>query len=247
MKSSAWDNKLWQNKMQEIPLDGDADLAWSEMQGLLDEVMPVTPATPVVKTRWGLPKSRLLTIAYTAAAAAMIIFAAYFLLKKQHQKAIKHHKENVKPVHGRTDSLKQIENRTDPAINTPPGQGRVTADSLNTDASSAKNNVNAATVNSNKAIPVNSDNKKGAIHDTLNSPSRHQGTSVRPRSTTTKLLSKYANNTSIVKGRNGTANHTAQTQNLAAVSTSSTGLKGNHRFRGRRGAGANNTNLHSPG
>ncbi len=144
MKSSAWDNKLWQNKMQEIPLDGDANSAWSKMQGLLDEVMPVTTATPVVKTPWSLLKSRLRTIAYTAATVAIILFAVYFLLKKQHQKPIKHNKEIVKPVHGHADSLKQPENRTDSAINTPPGPGRVTVDSLNTGNLSAKNNINTA-------------------------------------------------------------------------------------------------------
>src|ERR1700744_6381952 len=129
MKSSAWDNKLWQNKMQEIPLDGDADLSWSAMQGLLDKVMPVTPATPVAKTPWGLTKTRLLIIAYTAAAAATILFTAYFLLKKQHQKPIKHNKENVKPVKVMADSLKQLENRGDSAIDKQPTPGRVTTDS----------------------------------------------------------------------------------------------------------------------
>jgi len=246
MKSSAWDNKLWQNKMQEVPLDGDADLAWSEMQGLLDEVMPVTPATPMVKTPWSLPKSRLRTIAYAAAVAAIILFAAYFLLKKQHQKPIKHQKENVKPVHSHADSLKQIENRTDSAINTQPTPGRVTADSLNTDTSSAKNNSTAAAI-SNKTVPVNGSSKKAVANNTVSNLSKHRG--ALARSTTTKLSPRFANyNTPVVKGRHGIANSTTQTQNLAASSTSSTGLKnkGNHHFRSRRGAGANNSNPHPP-
>lgn len=222
--------------MQEIPLDGDADLAWSEMRSLLDEAMPVTPATSMAKTPWSLPKSRLRTIAYTAAAAAIILFAVYFLLKKQHQKPINHHRENVKPVHGHADSLKQPESRTDSAINTQPMPGRVTADSLTSGISSVKNNVNTATVNS----------KKVAADDTLNSSSKHRD--ARSRSTTSKLSSKYTNNTSVVKGRNGAANSTAQRQNLGSSSISSAGLKneGNHRFSRRHHAGAYYSNLVAP-
>lgn len=248
MKSSAWDNKLWQNKMQEIPLDGDADLAWGEMKGLLDEVMPVTPATPMTKTPWRLPKSRLRTIAYTVATLAIMLVAAYFLLKKQHQKSIKHNKENIKPVHVHADSLKQIENRTDSAINTPPGQGRVTADSLDTSTPSTKNNSTIAAINSNKTVPVNGNSKRAAANGIVNGSSRHQSTSVRSQSTTNKLSSKYANNTSVVKRRNGATNSTAQPLNLAASSASSARLKnkGQHRFGSRRATSGNNPNAHSP-
>jgi len=45
MKSSAWYNKLWQARMQELPIQGDENAAWQKMQGLLDKEMPVTPSS----------------------------------------------------------------------------------------------------------------------------------------------------------------------------------------------------------
>ena len=47
MKDKAWYNKLWQDKMLELPEKGDADAAWQKMQGLLDNNMPVNPPSNI--------------------------------------------------------------------------------------------------------------------------------------------------------------------------------------------------------
>ena len=234
MKSSAWDNTLWQNKMQEIPLERDADLAWSEMKGLLDEVMPVTPGNPVVKTPRRAPKSWVLTIVYTAAAAAIILLATHFLLKKQHQKTIKHNKENVKPADGHKDSLKQLKGERDSAINTPSTPGRVTADSIEASNTSAKNNVN--TVNGKK---VSGDN-------TTNNPSKSHGVLI-PKTIAGKPSSKYTNSIIAIKGRNGAANNASQTGGPATSSQLGAGFehKGTHHFANKRGTNGNDPNPYS--
>jgi hypothetical protein len=234
MKSSAWDNTLWQNKMQEIPLERDADLAWSEMKGLLDEVMPVTPGSPVVKTPRRVPKSWVLIIVYAAAAAAIILLATHFLLKKQHQKTIKHNKENVKPADSHKDSLKQLKGERDSAINTPSTPGRVTADSVDASNTSAKNNVN------------NVNGKKVSGGNTANSPSKSHGILI-PKTITGKPSLKYANSIAAIKGHNGAANSVSQTKGPATSPQFGAGFKhtDSHYFANKRGTGGNDPNSYS--
>ena len=49
MKDSVWYNKLWQNKMLELPLEGDESAAWQKMQALLDGHLPVESPVAISK------------------------------------------------------------------------------------------------------------------------------------------------------------------------------------------------------
>jgi len=92
MKSSAWYNKLWQARMQELPILGDENAAWQKMQGLLDQEMPVTPpgsdASSPAKPWWMGPTFALIVIII-----ALLYYAGGHLL---HHK--KHNIKTVKPT-----------------------------------------------------------------------------------------------------------------------------------------------------
>lgn len=80
MKKSAWDNKLWHDKMQQLPVEGDANAAWQKMQGLLDENMPVNS---VVSSKPGkFFQSKIVQILGAILVAAIICYVAYYLLNK---------------------------------------------------------------------------------------------------------------------------------------------------------------------
>jgi hypothetical protein len=159
MKSSAWDNKLWHDKMLEIPLEGDVDSAWNKMQGMLNENMPAAPAAPVVKKLWGVSRSLLLTVLYTAAAAAIIILATHYVLKKNFKTIPEHHKQNIKHVSGRHDSARQAEK--DSILNNNPAADTVANDS--TGNGSTDNNLKPAGAGKNgNAPPVTGNPATGA-------------------------------------------------------------------------------------
>jgi len=85
MKDSAWYNKLWQTKMQELPLEGDEHTMWQNMQSLLDENMPVS--NPVVTPK---PATslwvKLIYIMAVIITAAVVYYAASHLLASHHEK-----------------------------------------------------------------------------------------------------------------------------------------------------------------
>ena len=70
MKSSASYNRLWRKKLNELPVKEDADLAWSEMNKLLDEHMPEPNSGNGATKIWGVKLVSLL--GYILPAAAMI-------------------------------------------------------------------------------------------------------------------------------------------------------------------------------
>jgi len=88
MKDSAWYNKLWQSKMQELPLQGDGHDAWQKMQGLLDQHMPVNSVVIAPKAR----TSVWVKLMYVLAAiiiAAILYYAASLMPMHHHEKTNK--------------------------------------------------------------------------------------------------------------------------------------------------------------
>ncbi|SDT63737.1 Outer membrane protein beta-barrel domain-containing protein [Mucilaginibacter mallensis] len=88
MKDSAWYNKLWQTKMQELPLEGDEHAAWQKMQGLLDQHMPVSSPVVVPKPATKL-WVKLLYVLVAIITAAIIYYAASYMLADHHEKTNK--------------------------------------------------------------------------------------------------------------------------------------------------------------
>ena len=79
MKDSVWYNKLWHNKMQELPVEGDANAAWQKMQALLDDNMPASPPNGINKPGRSLGYN-LMLLAAAAILAALLYYAGTRLL-----------------------------------------------------------------------------------------------------------------------------------------------------------------------
>ncbi|WP_316836246.1 hypothetical protein [Pedobacter nutrimenti] len=111
MRNSAWYHKIWRKKLQQFPLDRDADSAWAEMKSILDKELPVAhPATkPPLKSAISKLISPLLT--YVLPAAVMIAACGYFIIKSPSEKK---NSKNQKKQHWRlqkTDTLDRSEQR----------------------------------------------------------------------------------------------------------------------------------------
>jgi hypothetical protein len=166
MKDSAWYNKLWQTKMQELPLQGDEHDAWQKMQGLLDQHMPVnsTVIAPKAGTSvW----VKLMYVLATIIGAAILYYAATHMLVHHHEKTNrptgKHtriitdsaaNKSNLTTAGSPTGSaVYRMKNTTNSNVNKNNGTQNV----LNTSVTSGKSpsatngNVNSAATNVNKA------------------------------------------------------------------------------------------------
>jgi hypothetical protein len=81
MKSSAWYQKLWERKLNELPHTGEDDKAWLEMKVLLDEQMPtdasnVEPSKRITTTKSVAAKVGT-WLSYILPAAAMIYGATF--------------------------------------------------------------------------------------------------------------------------------------------------------------------------
>jgi len=76
MKSSAWDSRLWQSKMQELPIYADEDSAWNKMQALLDERMPVNAPAIDPEKPFGPFGTRLISILGIVIIAGLLYYAA---------------------------------------------------------------------------------------------------------------------------------------------------------------------------
>jgi hypothetical protein len=97
MKSSAWDNRLWQSKMQELPIYADEDSAWDKMQALLDEHMPVNAPVVDPGKPFGPFGTRLISILGALILAALVYYAVTHMPVIHEHKSIK----NIKPVTGK--------------------------------------------------------------------------------------------------------------------------------------------------
>lgn len=87
MKNSAWYHRIWLKKLQELPLNKDAESSWADMKTILDKEFPaLQPETgPSPQTTISKLISPVLT--YILPAAAMIVIAGHFLLKSDFEKA----------------------------------------------------------------------------------------------------------------------------------------------------------------
>lgn len=229
MKSSAWDNKLWQNKMLEIPLEEDVNSAWADMERMLDDVMPVVPGPPAVKKLWGISRSMLLTIAYTAAAAAILIFATHYILKEHPHKTFKPNKENVKPIPGQPANKPGSGNKSDTGAITLPASGNK-GDSLDATKTAATNGI------ANTVIP---DNKNPNGANNAGSSLKQTNIAGAAQTKINNTLAANAKGKLVSPANNNTAHHTLQAQN--AILQASSKVSG-HGFNNRRSTRTNNTN-----
>lgn len=105
MKNSAWYHKLWLNKLSDLPLKEEADTAWSGMEQLLDQQLPIgnSPSgTPVPK-----PAGTTLGtyFGYIISAAAMVGISAYFTLRTPEQAKVNKVVKDKNVVQSITDTL----------------------------------------------------------------------------------------------------------------------------------------------
>ncbi len=113
MKNSEWYNKLWREKLEELPLGKDTDKAWVDMKQILDQHMPVNSTAGEGKTSGGkLAKpfiSKVVSILrFALPAAAMVCTVTYFVAKQPHDKT-NNEKEHLKGLieHSPKNGLKK--------------------------------------------------------------------------------------------------------------------------------------------
>lgn len=86
MKNSGWHHKLWNKKLDELPVQENMDLSWSEMQSILDQQMPLQPTNGGTQTGGSTIKaigSKIATmLGYILPAAAMVSIITYVALKE---------------------------------------------------------------------------------------------------------------------------------------------------------------------
>jgi len=104
MKDSVWYNKLWQNKMLELPLEGDESAAWQKMQALLDGHLPVESPVAISKpAKYAVP----VIIAIVAIIAAVLLYFAVTYVPAKHNKTnYRHNILPYQPEQMRTDGNK---------------------------------------------------------------------------------------------------------------------------------------------
>jgi len=186
MKKSAWDKQLWQDKMQQLPLEGDEHAMWQNMQALLDKNMPVNPSGTGRGTQKNFPGAGTILSAIVIISAVTILL--FHLLNASHtgkQKpenkitklqadslhAINNSSNNdaVKPKavvdknHATTDILPQAEANKSSKTNAGTGQKDSSTSNKNT-APNASGAINEVLVNSgaNKKLPGNNAADKNA-------------------------------------------------------------------------------------
>ena len=100
MKNSAWYQKLWERKLNEHSVNADVDSAWSDMQHLLDQQMPLNPlGGDTVSGALGGKSAigKLLSWLTYVLPAATIISAAIYLANPDYPIIIKKKTTKVEP------------------------------------------------------------------------------------------------------------------------------------------------------
>lgn len=86
MKNSGWHHKLWNKKLDELPVQEDMDISWSEMHAILDQQMPQQATNGGTQTGGSTIKaigSKIATmLGYILPAAAMVSIITYVTLKE---------------------------------------------------------------------------------------------------------------------------------------------------------------------
>jgi hypothetical protein len=155
MKDSAWYNRLWQNKMQQLTLEEDGDAAWKNMLALLDENMPVTLpiANPSPPRPWWV---KLITVLAVVTTIAVIYYAGSRLLAHHPKKTIK---QTGKHAIINRDTTQNKSATTDEPLSANK-QGNTITDAAIT--VSSNNKANDKQAGNNKQAPTNQPSTTGA-------------------------------------------------------------------------------------
>jgi hypothetical protein len=239
MRDSAWYNKLWQTKMQELPLEGDEHAMWQNMQGLLDENMPVSSPVVPPKPAASLLK-RLLYVAAAIITAAVIYYAVSHILADRHEKT---NKPDGKHALINTDSATNSSHSTIARLNDEKlktnadnkAANNRAVDKKNEAASSGITDVSPATPTSKSTVGVA--NKGDAKH-------------IGNNSSGTKMTLLVPNNNvpaathSALTGNHPYASHDTKLNSNTSSSINKTTSVNNHTS-GAKYTAVNNTNAHN--
>jgi hypothetical protein len=129
MKDSAWDNKLWQDKMQELPLQGDVNAAWLNMQSLLDENMPAgqPAAVKIARNSW---QKIIISAIIIAIITALIYFTGKVILGGHQPKTNKEIPKSAQQNTNTPASEEPGKSNLSPGESSPTGKTGVKADSM---------------------------------------------------------------------------------------------------------------------
>ncbi|MDT3404128.1 hypothetical protein [Mucilaginibacter terrae] len=106
MKSSAWYNKLWRNKLNKLPVKGDAGAAWANMQQMLDAHLPVSGVPGASPAAAKSIVAKIVSMAaYVLPAAAMVGAATWFVVKPPARQKIALKPGKQKEYHLKADSV----------------------------------------------------------------------------------------------------------------------------------------------
>ncbi|WP_158991868.1 outer membrane beta-barrel protein [Mucilaginibacter sp. L196] len=220
MKDSAWYNKLWQTKMQELPLQGDEHGAWQKMQGLLDQHMPVN--SPVITPKAGTSLwVKLMYVLATIISAAILYYAATRILAHHHEKTNKpigKHAQIITDSAANKSNLATTGSSTGNAV-----YSTKNAASSNTIKSNVKQNMLNSSVQPGKFPSANNSNVNGATTNVNKVELKH----ITNNAAISNVKSSGVNNKAAGGSstpRNRIVNHFAPRGNSGAVTTPGAGL-----------------------
>jgi len=228
MKSSGWDNKLWHDKMQELPIPGDENSAWGAMRALLDENMPVE--TPVVNLPKNPSGTKLISILAAVIIAGILCYTAVRLYPSLRHKLHQDDAQKIKPFNNKyhvADNNPKNTGTNNALTVTKPGKNTADNTSANTTPSGNKNALAEASKNalktagnlSNGGKAVKNQGRAANTRATLSGPTLATERSHHTAKTT--RLNNRRNNPYFVRNQNG--QNLSETQTYTSGNPSSSG------------------------
>jgi hypothetical protein len=110
MRNSGWDHKLWNKKLNELPVETDLNSAWSEMQSILDKNLPLNNLPKSEGLRRTIGNKIVSILGYILPAAAIIAGLTYFVTRQpKAEKTITTKQINKNSLLKTPDTLKTID------------------------------------------------------------------------------------------------------------------------------------------
>lgn len=110
MRNSGWDHKLWNKKLNELPVETDLSSAWSEMQSILDKNLPLNNLPKSEGLRRTIGNKIISILGYILPAAAIIAGLTYFATRQpKAEKNITTKQINKNSLLKTPDTLKTID------------------------------------------------------------------------------------------------------------------------------------------
>ncbi|WP_214227045.1 outer membrane beta-barrel protein [Pedobacter sp. B4-66] len=153
MRNSGWNHKLWKKKLNELPVETDLNSAWSEMQSILDNSLPLRDLPKGDGLAKTIGNKIVSMLGYILPVAAMIAGLTYFATKQPKvEKSINTKQINKNSLLKTPNILKVIDSAKD-------------SNTIQLQAEESLSSDTTIRVNINKTLPYSSHTEKAIDED----------------------------------------------------------------------------------